>query len=177
MAPVTELLWPAFRDGDLSLNHADVRAHTAQPEPAARPSSCSTRRGTSARSRACRAWRACCRWRWSLGALAAAAPAGGCGRRMTPLTGPRQFGNIEANLRFIDATGRPAATVRRVARNRHAAPARCCTTLLERGCRAQGVELRRRADRRGAPLVWSRCRSSGSPASRCPSPTRRSTSS
>jgi hypothetical protein len=32
MSPVTELLWPAFRDGDLSLNHQSFVTFRAQPE-------------------------------------------------------------------------------------------------------------------------------------------------
>jgi hypothetical protein len=32
MSPVSELLWPAFRDGDLSLNHQSFVTFRAQPD-------------------------------------------------------------------------------------------------------------------------------------------------
>jgi SAM-dependent methyltransferase len=51
---------------------------------------------------------------------------------------PRQFGNLEANLRFIDATGvvQPSATVLEIGTGTGS----LLHALLERGCRAQGVE-------------------------------------
>jgi cyclopropane fatty-acyl-phospholipid synthase-like methyltransferase len=56
-----------------------------------------------------------------------------------PGRAPRQFGNLEANLRFIGATGvvNPGTTVLEVGTGTGA----LLQNLLQRGCRAQGVEL------------------------------------
>ena len=53
--------------------------------------------------------------------------------------GPRQFGNLDANLRFIDATGvlTPFAKVLEIGSGTGV----LLHALQERGCRAQGVEL------------------------------------
>src|SRR5262249_31665607 len=55
-------------------------------------------------------------------------------------SGPRQFGNLEANLRFIDMTGAltSAADVLEIGTGTGA----LLCTLLDRGHRARGVELR-----------------------------------
>src|SRR6266542_2975223 len=52
---------------------------------------------------------------------------------------PRQFGNAEANLRFIDETGvvAPGRDVLEIGTGTGA----LMHTLLERGCRVQGVEI------------------------------------
>ena len=54
--------------------------------------------------------------------------------------GPQQFGNLEANLRFIDQTGvvAPGRDVLEIGTGEGAMLHR----LIERGCRARGVELR-----------------------------------
>jgi SAM-dependent methyltransferase len=54
-------------------------------------------------------------------------------------TGPRQFGNAEANLRFLEATGvsRPGAEILEIGTGTGG----LLRTLLDRGCRARGVEI------------------------------------
>lgn len=55
--------------------------------------------------------------------------------------GPRQFGNLEANIRFIDATGVvvPNRDVLEIGTGTGA----MLDALVRRGCRVRGVELRR----------------------------------
>jgi len=57
-----------------------------------------------------------------------------------PADGPRQFGNSEANIRFIDATGVavPRAEILEIGTG----TGLLLHTLIDRGCRARGVELR-----------------------------------
>jgi SAM-dependent methyltransferase len=57
-----------------------------------------------------------------------------------PPPGPQQFGNYEANLRFIDATGVVTADAEVLEIGTGAGA--LLHTLIERGCRARGVELR-----------------------------------
>jgi len=54
-------------------------------------------------------------------------------------SGPQQFGNAEANLTFLDATGsiHPGVDVLEIGTGTGA----MVRTLLDRGCRAQGVEI------------------------------------
>jgi SAM-dependent methyltransferase len=54
--------------------------------------------------------------------------------------GPQQFGNIDANVRFIDETGvaTPSAEILEIG----AGTGLLLHTLIERGCHARGVELR-----------------------------------
>ena len=57
-----------------------------------------------------------------------------------PSEAPRQFGNVEANLRFIDATGvvQPARDVLEIG----SGTGLLLNTLRARGCRARGEALR-----------------------------------
>jgi len=59
--------------------------------------------------------------------------------RQSEPTGPRQFGNAEANLRFLVATGalRPGTEVLEIGTGTGG----MLRTLLDRGCRARGVEI------------------------------------
>src|SRR5665213_392339 len=59
---------------------------------------------------------------------------------MLDADGPRQFGNSEANLRFIEATG--AATSSAEMLEIGTGTGLLLYTLRERGCRVRGVELR-----------------------------------
>ena len=54
-------------------------------------------------------------------------------------SGPRQFGNLDANLRFLDATG--VLTTSSEALEIGSGAGALLHTLQERGCRVQGVEL------------------------------------
>ena len=138
-APVRELLWPAFRDGDLSLNPQTFVHNSADVEPAARRAADRTRRGTSARSRACTAWRACCRWR-SSGSSRRALLLRDCDRRDAALTAR----SSSATAKPTCASSTRPARRRPTPRSSRSAPARacCCTRCSTRGCRARGVELR-----------------------------------
>jgi SAM-dependent methyltransferase len=65
---------------------------------------------------------------------------GGFGEATAPLAeAPAQFGNIEANLRFLDETGLlgPSTDALEIGTGTGA----LLHTLLQRGCRMQGVEL------------------------------------
>ena len=124
--------------------------------------------------RPARSCRACCRS--SLVWIAAAAL---LIRAVTvdaqPAAAPQQFGNAEANLRFLDATGAltPDVDVLEIGTGTGG----MLHALLDRGLSRPRRRAQPGADRRVAHAGSASCRFSRSPASRSPSPTPRSTSS
>ena len=131
-SPVRSCCWPAFRDGDLSLNQQTF-VHISRSGSCCAAERFRTPRGTSARSRACTDMPACCRlaviWVGASGVLAQRAWSPS--RTDSAAAGPRQFGNLEANLRFIEATGVVRA-FERGARNRRRHGRAAARTLLDR---------------------------------------------
>jgi len=150
-APMQELLWPAFRDGDLSLNPQTFVHNSADA---------GRLRGNQVPHAS-----------WNLGEIAGLhgltsllplafvwivaaalliemdsypfAVRSSSKKGYDPISegdGPRQFGNNEANVRFIDASG--VATPGAEALEIGTGTGLLLQTLLQRGCRARGVELR-----------------------------------
>lgn len=143
-APVQELLWPAFKDGDLSLNpqtfvHNSVDVGLlrggAVPHAAWNLGEIAGLRGLASLLPLIGMWV----FAAAILLRGAAQDLSSAQREAGPESGPQQFGNAEANLRFLEATGAltPAAEVLEIGTGAGG----MLHTLLERGHRVRGVEV------------------------------------